>query len=61
MILMIEESQPISRRAYLLLRAMADGESWPAAREAVSSVAIEHPEWDLDEQRTLQEWVDTDR
>jgi hypothetical protein len=32
------------------------------ADEAVSSVAIEHPEWDMDEARTWNEWVaDDDR
>lgn len=47
---------PITRRAYLVLRAVASGASFAMAHEAVSSVAIEHPEWDLDETKGFAEW-----
>ena len=48
---------PITRRGYLILRAMAEtGVSYPVASEAVASVAIEHPEWNLDEKRPWPEW-----
>jgi len=47
----------ITRRGYLILRGMQEaGCSYPIASEAVASLAIEHPEWDLDEKRTWTEW-----
>jgi hypothetical protein len=27
-----------------------------AATEAVATVAIEHPEWDMEEEKTWEEW-----
>lgn len=40
-----------------MIRVIEDtGCTWDAAVEAVNSTAIEHPEWDLDERRTFDEW-----
>jgi hypothetical protein len=47
---------PLTRREYLALRAVVSGASFGTAHEAVSSVAIEHPEWDLAETKTFAEW-----
>lgn len=47
----------ITRRGYLILRGMIEtGAPYPVASEAVASVAVEHPEWNLDEKRTWKEW-----
>jgi hypothetical protein len=53
-----------TRRQWLLRSAILNGDARggvPAlmlVREAVSSVAIEHPEWDMDtEQRTWAQWT----
>jgi hypothetical protein len=46
----------MSRRKYLVLSAMARGVGMFTAIEAVSSTAIEHPEWDMDEEREWVEW-----
>lgn len=47
---------PFTRREYLVLRAVGAGAPFSLAPEAVSSVAIEHPEWDLAETKTFKEW-----
>lgn len=48
---------PITRRGYLILRAMAEtGAKYQQASKAVAAVGAEHPEWDLDERRTWAEW-----
>lgn len=46
----------ITRRQYLTMRAIEQGASLFGAIEAVASVSIEHPEWELDERRTWPEW-----
>lgn len=46
----------VSRRGYLILRAMEYGADIFTATEAVATTAIEHPEWDMSEERTLSEW-----
>lgn len=46
----------MTRRRYLMLKAMESGAGLFVAAEAVSSVAIEHPEWNMDEERTFEEW-----
>jgi hypothetical protein len=46
----------MTRRRYLTIKAMEAGASWPLAVEAVASTAIEHPEWDMDETKTYEEW-----
>lgn len=47
----------LSRRAYLAIRAMEAGATMPLAIEAVASLALEHPEWDMDERRTWWDWA----
>lgn len=49
-------SEPITRRQYLTIKALVNGTTWFVAIEAVSSTAIEHPEWDMEEQKTYDEW-----
>ena len=45
-----------TRREFLIEQAIIYG-AWPfLAREAVASVAIEHPEWDMDEKRPWSAW-----
>lgn len=46
----------MTRRHYLMTKAVMDGASIWLATEAVASTAIEHPEWDMDERRTWDEW-----
>ncbi len=47
----------MSRRQWLFFRALrVPSVSVFEAWEAVSSTAIEHPEWDMEEQRTMREW-----
>lgn len=48
--------QPITRREYLTIKALVGGTHWAIAIEAVSSTALEHPEWDMEEQKTYDEW-----
>lgn len=47
----------ISRRYYLVWQTvLTTGCTIWEAIEAVSSTAIEHPEWDMEEQRPRDEW-----
>lgn len=47
----------ISRASYLTIQAMhVGGADVFTALEAVASTAIEHPDWDMDEERTWVEW-----
>jgi hypothetical protein len=48
--------QKLTRRQYLIRRALIDGASTFGASEAVSSVAMAHPEWDMNEERTWEQW-----
>ncbi len=48
--------EPLTRRRYLTIRALAAGAHPLLVREAVASVALEHPEWDMTEERTWAEW-----
>ena len=50
------EDELLTKRQYLVRRAMAAGAYMWTAMEAVASVAIEHPEWDMDEEKTWKEW-----
>jgi hypothetical protein len=52
----IKPEEPITRRQWLTRRAILSGASPTLAVEAVSSVAIEHAEWDMDETKTWAEW-----
>ena len=54
----VGETALLTRRRYLLIRAMEAGAGPTMAMEAVASVAIEHPEWDLEEERTWHEWLE---
>lgn len=55
----VENDEPITRRAWLTIESMRrTGVPWWLAREAVSSVAMEHPDWDMDELRTIAEWAE---
>lgn len=47
---------PMSRRAYLIQSAILNGAGIFDALEAVSSVALAHPEIDMAELATWQEW-----
>lgn len=49
-------AEPLTRRTYLLLKAMEAGANFLLAVEAVSSTALEHPEWDMAERRTWADW-----
>lgn len=52
-----EAESRFTRRGYLILRAMQEtGCGYGLASEAVASVAIEHPEWDMDLKATWAEW-----
>jgi hypothetical protein len=51
----------LTKRQYLTIKAcLPTGDGIPVdmfmAMEAVASTAIEHPEWDMDEQKTWREW-----
>lgn len=48
--------EPITRRTYLVMRTIMHGSGIGLAIEAVASTAIEHPEWDMDEKRTWEDW-----
>ena len=59
------EPEPVvvmTRRHYLTLKAMEFDETIgiTMAIEAVASVAIEHPEWDLNEVKSWDEWEEED-
>lgn len=46
----------ITRRQYLTMRAIEDGAGIFGAVEAVSTTALAHPEWDMDESKTWPEF-----
>jgi hypothetical protein len=46
----------ITRRQWLTRQAILNGATPSLATEAVSSVAIEHPEWNLEERKTMEQW-----
>lgn len=51
----------LTLRQYLLTAALSvPGTSVLMAAEAVASAAIEHPEWDMNEVRTVEEWAEWD-
>ena len=63
----VQVIEPIlwTRRQYLQAQVLMHEKegtfiTFMMAREAVSSVAIEHPEWDMDEKKTWKEWVEGD-
>lgn len=48
--------QTFTRRQFLTYQAVVRGTPMMLAMEAVASTAIEHPEWDMDEELTWAEW-----
>lgn len=53
----MNEPKAITRREYLMTEILRRGYPWIVAREAISSTAIEHPDWDMDERRTYIDWL----
>jgi hypothetical protein len=53
---MSEQDELIPMRRYLLVKVLMTGSDIFTATEAVYSTAIEHPEWNLDEEKTWEEW-----
>jgi hypothetical protein len=45
-----------TRRQYMTRRLLLDGVDMWAAIELVSSIAMAHPDWDMDERHTWSEW-----
>lgn len=52
----VDGNDQVTRRQWLIRQAILHGASPFMAVEAVASVAIEHPEWDLEEVKTMHEW-----
>lgn len=50
------DSRTYTRRQFLTYRVVMDGVPIWQAHEAVSSTALEHPEWDMDEEMTWEQW-----
>jgi hypothetical protein len=46
----------MTRDRYLVLSLILDGTPWYIAEEAVASTALEHPEWDMNEEKTWSQW-----
>jgi hypothetical protein len=53
--------EKITRREYFWLVAVSEGANVNLATEAVASTAIEHPEWDMDEVKSLDEWKEVNK
>jgi hypothetical protein len=53
---MAKELPLLTRREFLTMQVFLAGSSFFTAVEAVSSVALSHPELDMDEQHTWPEW-----
>lgn len=46
-----------TRREWLTRHAIVGGSNPFVAKEAIASTAIEHPEWDMDDERkTMAQW-----
>jgi hypothetical protein len=52
----VRKSKSLTRRQYLTAQAVLRGANVWSAVEAVASTAIANPEWDMDEERTWDEW-----
>jgi hypothetical protein len=52
--------QTYTYRQWLTTQLLLAGSDIFTATEAVASTALEHPEWNLDEKRTWEEWEVTD-
>jgi len=46
----------LSFREYLLYKSVQHGCGIFMAIEAIASTAMEHPEWDMDEEKEWEEW-----
>ena len=55
------EGRTLTRREHLEFTTMLRVPDLFAAREAVASVALAHPEWDMDERRTWEGWEAAER
>lgn len=60
------KTKPMTRRSYLILRtcerAISDGTPQLPFHEVIESVAAtaqEHPDWDMDELKTWDDWEET--
>jgi hypothetical protein len=51
-----EEDDLMTRRDYLLYSVLLAGADIWTATEAVYSTVLTHPEWQLDEKKTWDEW-----
>lgn len=49
-------SKKITRRQYLSFKALIAGTPTLMLKEAVSTTALAHPEWDMSEEKTWEEW-----
>lgn len=45
-----------TRRQYMIRKLVHGGTQFPTAAEAVTNASRNHPDWDMDEQRTWAEW-----
>lgn len=52
----IDTPEKFTRRQYLTYELVMRGAKVFEAIEAIASTAIEHPEWDMDEELTWAEW-----
>lgn len=46
----------MTRRQYMIFRALEKGASPVVAQEAVASTALAHPEWNMNEKRSWDDW-----
>jgi hypothetical protein len=53
---MTDEPWRMTRRMYLIAQSIRAGADAFMAVEVVASTAIEHPEWNMDERKTWDEW-----
>jgi hypothetical protein len=53
----MKSNDVLTRRQYLTYRLLMRGFPAFVVLEAVASTAIEHPEWDMDEEKTWLEWT----
>lgn len=54
------DEEPFSRYGYMVAKAVLGGAEFFHAMEAVASTALEHPEWDMEERKTWEEWEAAD-
>lgn len=52
----LSDGERITRRAYLMRKMMMEGVQSFQVAEAISTVALDHPDWDMDEIKTWTEW-----